>query len=138
MCRSRDRDGTFTVPRSWTQGEYGWLRHRRASLSGGANDVALGKRGSTEAANSIGIGTGDHRAVARLSRGGCAQSGIVRGVVAGASDIVGDSSRARVLRSLSGPWDRDALCREHPEVNFYPGRGESSEPRPKPCAANVW
>ena len=47
--------------------------------------------------------------------------------------MVGDSSRARVLGSLSGPWDRDALCREHPEVNFYPGRGESSEPAKAVC-----
>ena len=63
----------------------------------------------------------------------CAQAGIVRGVVVGASHSVGDSSRARVLSSLSGPWDRDALCREHPEVNFYPGRGESSEPAKAVC-----
>jgi WhiB family redox-sensing transcriptional regulator len=58
---------------------------------------------------------------------------MVRGVAQEASHIVGDSPRARVLSSLSGPWDRDALCREHPEVNFYPSTGQSSEPAKAVC-----
>lgn len=32
------------------------------------------------------------------------------------------------------PWRRDALCREHPEVNFFPARRESAEPARAICA----
>ena len=31
-------------------------------------------------------------------------------------------------------WHADALCREHPEVNFFPERGESAEPAKAVCA----
>jgi WhiB family redox-sensing transcriptional regulator len=30
-------------------------------------------------------------------------------------------------------WKRDALCTEHPEVQFFPERGESSEPAKATC-----
>ena len=59
--------------------------------------------------------------------------GILRGVVPRTSHTAGGPSRARVLGSLAIPWDSDALCREHPEVNFYPGRGESNEPAKAVC-----
>ncbi|MEX1007667.1 MAG: WhiB family transcriptional regulator [Acidimicrobiia bacterium] len=29
------------------------------------------------------------------------------------------------LRLAAAPWRKDALCCEHPEVNFYPDRGQS-------------
>ena len=31
-------------------------------------------------------------------------------------------------------WMRDGLCREHPEVSFFPALGESSEPAKAVCA----
>lgn len=31
------------------------------------------------------------------------------------------------------PWMRDALCREYPEVNFFPGRGEDTLPARAVC-----
>jgi WhiB family redox-sensing transcriptional regulator len=37
------------------------------------------------------------------------------------------------LRSTAAPWRKDALCREHPEVNFYPDRGQSSAPAKAVC-----
>ena len=30
-------------------------------------------------------------------------------------------------------WQKDAACREHPEVNFFPERGESSAPAKAVC-----
>lgn len=30
-------------------------------------------------------------------------------------------------------WMRDALCRERPETNFFPARGESSDPAKDVC-----
>ena len=30
-------------------------------------------------------------------------------------------------------WMRDALCREHPEVDFFPDRGQSLEPARAVC-----
>lgn len=32
-------------------------------------------------------------------------------------------------------WMRDALCREHPEVSFFPERGQSTEPAKAICRA---
>ena len=32
-------------------------------------------------------------------------------------------------------WMRDALCREHPEVEFHPGRGEPTEPAKAICSS---
>ncbi len=32
-------------------------------------------------------------------------------------------------------WQRDALCREHPEVDFFPGQGGDTEPAKAVCAA---
>jgi Transcription factor WhiB len=32
------------------------------------------------------------------------------------------------------PWRKDALCREHPEVNFFTGRGESTAPAVRVCS----
>ena len=74
-----------------------------------------------------------HGVVAQQSFRSCAQLGIVRGVDAGAGHTAGDSPRSRVLRSRSVPWESDALCREHPEVNFYPNPYESSEPAKAVC-----
>jgi WhiB family transcriptional regulator, redox-sensing transcriptional regulator len=31
-----------------------------------------------------------------------------------------------LVRYLEPAWAKDARCREHPDVNFFPGRGESS------------
>jgi hypothetical protein len=31
-------------------------------------------------------------------------------------------------------WHRDAVCREHPEVNFFPSLGEPSAPALAVCA----
>jgi WhiB family redox-sensing transcriptional regulator len=31
-------------------------------------------------------------------------------------------------------WMRDALCREYPEVNFFPQRGQAAEPAKVVCA----
>jgi WhiB family redox-sensing transcriptional regulator len=39
-----------------------------------------------------------------------------------------------LLRGLCPAWRRDALCREHPEVNWFPERGESSKPAKDICA----
>src|SRR4051794_24758408 len=30
-------------------------------------------------------------------------------------------------------WHRDAACVEHPEVEFFPGHGQSSEPAKRVC-----
>ncbi len=32
------------------------------------------------------------------------------------------------------PWQLDAACREHPDVTWFPARGESSEPARRVCA----
>ena len=32
-------------------------------------------------------------------------------------------------------WMRDALCREHPEVEFFPGRGDDTRPAKAVCSA---
>jgi WhiB family redox-sensing transcriptional regulator len=37
------------------------------------------------------------------------------------------------LRWRRPVWMRDALCREHPEVNFHPDRGERTEPAKAVC-----
>lgn len=31
-------------------------------------------------------------------------------------------------------WHLDAACREHPETNFFPGRGQSTAPAQRVCA----
>ena len=31
-------------------------------------------------------------------------------------------------------WQKDAACREHPEVNFFPERGESTAPAKAVCS----
>ncbi len=31
------------------------------------------------------------------------------------------------------PWRRDALCREHPEVDFFPSKGEANRPALEVC-----
>ena len=59
--------------------------------------------------------------------------GIVRGVVDREGQAAGDSAHAGVLRSRSVPWESDARCREHPEVNFYPELGDSAGPAKEVC-----
>ena len=59
----------------------------------------------------------------------------MRDVIPAAWQAPGDLplSRLDALRSATAPWSKDALCREHPEVNFYPVRGESSAPAKAVC-----
>ena len=40
-----------------------------------------------------------------------------------------------VLRAIADPppWHADALCREHPEITWFPTRGESTEPARAIC-----
>jgi WhiB family redox-sensing transcriptional regulator len=36
---------------------------------------------------------------------------------------------------IDGPgWHRDSLCREYPDVNFFPERGEDAQPARAICA----
>jgi WhiB family redox-sensing transcriptional regulator len=44
----------------------------------------------------------------------------------------GPSSLADLIERPA--WMADALCREHPEVNFFPERGDSSKPAQAVCA----
>ncbi len=45
-------------------------------------------------------------------------------------------ARLFVLLAKHRPaWQADALCQEHPEVSFFPERGESTEPAKAICAA---
>jgi WhiB family transcriptional regulator, redox-sensing transcriptional regulator len=44
------------------------------------------------------------------------------------------ASDALELFGQRPPWMRDAACREHPEVNFHPGHGESPEPARAVCS----
>jgi WhiB family transcriptional regulator, redox-sensing transcriptional regulator len=39
----------------------------------------------------------------------------------------------QVIRSVP-PWQADAACREHPDVNFFPARGESEDPARDVCS----
>lgn len=39
-----------------------------------------------------------------------------------------------IVRRIRPAWMRDALCREHPEVSFFPELGESAEPAKSVCA----
>jgi WhiB family redox-sensing transcriptional regulator len=52
--------------------------------------------------------------------------------------VVPDATIVGVLDSLAvlayRPWEADALCREHPEVNFFPERGEDLRPAKELCA----
>ena len=44
-------------------------------------------------------------------------------------------ARDDLLEAYSQPaWAKDALCREHPEMSFFPGHGESYEPARGVCA----
>ncbi|MTA13923.1 MAG: hypothetical protein F2534_15090 [Actinobacteria bacterium] len=45
-----------------------------------------------------------------------------------------DDPLAQLLNWLQPAWQRDALCREHPDVNFFPERGESPIPARAICA----
>ena len=38
-----------------------------------------------------------------------------------------------ILWELRPAWMADALCLEHPEVNFFPDRGQSSNPAKSLC-----
>lgn len=40
----------------------------------------------------------------------------------------------KLLERLRPRWHRDAACREHPEVNFFPARGESTGAARGVCA----
>jgi hypothetical protein len=39
-----------------------------------------------------------------------------------------EDSLAEFLTWLRAAWHADALCREHPDVNFFPERGEDVRP----------
>lgn len=49
---------------------------------------------------------------------------------------VGDGPAPRTIGDLiqRPAWHADAACREHPEVNFYPTLGESTDPAKAVCA----
>jgi WhiB family redox-sensing transcriptional regulator len=55
-------------------------------------------------------------------------------VVALADEVLA-TAMLRLLRLLGDlePWQRDALCREHPEVEFFIERGASSAPAKALC-----
>jgi WhiB family transcriptional regulator, redox-sensing transcriptional regulator len=44
-----------------------------------------------------------------------------------------DSLHELIVR-VRPAWHADALCREHPEVNFFPERGEDARPARAICA----
>jgi WhiB family redox-sensing transcriptional regulator len=50
--------------------------------------------------------------------------------------LLADDILAEMLGDLVGrpAWQADALCREYPEVDFFPGRGESTAPAKAVCA----
>jgi len=39
-----------------------------------------------------------------------------------------------ILEELREPWHADALCREYPELDWFPGRGESVREQKAICA----
>jgi WhiB family redox-sensing transcriptional regulator len=39
-----------------------------------------------------------------------------------------------LVRFLEPRWQKDAACREHPDVNFFPTRGEPTAPAKAVCA----
>lgn len=41
------------------------------------------------------------------------------------------------MRYMKPSWMRDALCLEHPEVSFFPGRGESVAPAKGVCSSCI-
>jgi hypothetical protein len=45
-----------------------------------------------------------------------------------------DDAFLEFLRAVKPDWHRDAACREHPDVNFFPERGEDSRPAKAVCA----
>lgn len=53
-----------------------------------------------------------------------------------ASGLAGDRRTVdEMLALIRRPsWQADAACIEHPEVNFYPERGESTEPARAVCS----
>jgi WhiB family redox-sensing transcriptional regulator len=60
---------------------------------------------------------------------------IIPAVVALADEVLA-TAMVRLLRILGQlePWQRDALCREHPEVEFFPERGASTREAKALCA----
>ena len=58
-------------------------------------------------------------------------------VLADGPGFRGESSVEELLELLSAgrpAWSADAACREHPEVDFYPGRGEDARPAKLVCS----
>jgi len=49
----------------------------------------------------------------------------------------GDPADLLDLVVLRPVWHRDAACREHPELTWFPERGEHQGPRAR-CARAVW
>jgi len=47
--------------------------------------------------------------------------------------FVGDI--AALVRFLEPDWVKDAACREHPELSWFPSRGEPIDPARRVCAA---
>jgi Transcription factor WhiB len=39
-----------------------------------------------------------------------------------------------LVRFLEPGWAKDAACREHPELSWFPGRGEPTDPARRVCA----
>lgn len=39
----------------------------------------------------------------------------------------------QIVRRIRPKWMRDALCREHPEISWFPELGEDAEPAKQVC-----
>jgi hypothetical protein len=55
-------------------------------------------------------------------------------VAPGATDALTALQRLLAALALEAPWKADAACPEHPEVEFFPRKGEPAAPAKVVCA----